>query len=245
MNKSTVIIKICSVLWAIVWRMALIAAVLAILAAVGLGMVLNTVLTGPSEAARDALTVTLLEYESTRAIPGYFLDQSTIDAICAADDTLPAAVSDPSLIEVDAFNSAAKTDTVTTDNYTARITLSSQPDPDFDFSAGRYYAGLTDEGILTTATSAEEASALGITGRCEKILLMNGQINTGLFCANSGFAPRCAIGQRADGTLILVTTNGGDEEHPGATWKDMINIMTEYGAVNACGFTGDASASEE
>lgn len=60
----------------------------------------------------------------------------------------------------------------------------------------------------------------------------------------SGANPRTAIGQRADGTILLLVTDGrGASGHLGATASDLIEIMQEYGAVNAANLDGGSSSS--
>lgn len=60
----------------------------------------------------------------------------------------------------------------------------------------------------------------------------------------SGANPRTAIGQRADGTILLLVTDGrGASGHLGATAKDLIKIMKQYGAVNAANLDGGSSSS--
>ena len=59
----------------------------------------------------------------------------------------------------------------------------------------------------------------------------------------SGANPRTAIGQRADGAVMLLVTDGrGSSGHLGATAADLINIMLEYGAVNAANLDGGSSS---
>ncbi len=59
-----------------------------------------------------------------------------------------------------------------------------------------------------------------------------------------GANPRTAIGQCADGTVLILVTDGrGTAGHLGATGDDLINIMTEYGAVNAANLDGGSSSS--
>ena len=61
--------------------------------------------------------------------------------------------------------------------------------------------------------------------------------------AGSGANPRTAIGQRADGAILLLVTDGrGSSGHLGATAADLIAIMTEYGAVNAANLDGGSSS---
>ena len=60
----------------------------------------------------------------------------------------------------------------------------------------------------------------------------------------SGANPRTARGQRADGTVLLLVTDGrGASGHLGATAADLIKIMKEYGAVNAANLDGGSSSS--
>lgn len=61
--------------------------------------------------------------------------------------------------------------------------------------------------------------------------------------AGSGLNPRTVIGQRADGALLLLVTDGrGTNGHLGACASDLISIMDEYGAVNAANLDGGSSA---
>ncbi len=59
---------------------------------------------------------------------------------------------------------------------------------------------------------------------------------------NVGAAQRTAIGQRADGTFILVVTDGRTASSLGAQYNEMIDIMKSYGAVNAGLLDGGSSA---
>lgn len=59
----------------------------------------------------------------------------------------------------------------------------------------------------------------------------------------SGANPRTAIGQRADGSVLLLVTDGrGTNGHLGANASDLIDIMVEYGAVNAANIDGGSSS---
>ena len=59
----------------------------------------------------------------------------------------------------------------------------------------------------------------------------------------SGANPRTAIGQRADGTVLMLVTDGrGAAGHLGATAQDLISIMLDYGAVNAANLDGGSSS---
>ena len=72
------------------------------------------------------------------------------------------------------------------------------------------------------------------------VLVVNGepvQING----ADGSLNPRTAIGQRADGTVLLLCVDGRMPSSLGATYADLINIMIEYGAVNAANLDGGSS----
>lgn len=74
-------------------------------------------------------------------------------------------------------------------------------------------------------------------------LIINGE-ERGVDGKGSGANPRTAIGQRADGTVLLLVTDGrGASGHLGATAKDLIKIMKQYGAVNAANLDGGSSSS--
>lgn len=73
-------------------------------------------------------------------------------------------------------------------------------------------------------------------------LIINGEPReiTGM---GSGLNPRTAIGQRADGAVLLLVTDGrGAASHLGACAADLINIMQEYEAVNAANLDGGSSS---
>lgn len=59
---------------------------------------------------------------------------------------------------------------------------------------------------------------------------------------NPGFHPRTAIGQRADGSVILVVIDGRQSHSLGASYDDLVEIMVEYGAVNAANLDGGMSS---
>ena len=73
-------------------------------------------------------------------------------------------------------------------------------------------------------------------------LIINGEKRE-LNGLGSGANPRTAIGQRADGSVLFLVTDGrGKNGHLGATAGDLINIMAEYGAVNAANIDGGSSS---
>lgn len=74
-------------------------------------------------------------------------------------------------------------------------------------------------------------------------LIINGEKRE-LNGMGSGANPRTAIGQRSDGSVLILVTDGrGKNGHLGATASDLIEIMSEYGAVNAANLDGGSSSS--
>ena len=74
-------------------------------------------------------------------------------------------------------------------------------------------------------------------------LIINGEPRQ-LNGAGSGANPRTVIDQRADGAILLLVTDGrGASGHLGATAQDLINVMLQYGAVNAANLDGGSSSS--
>ncbi len=73
-------------------------------------------------------------------------------------------------------------------------------------------------------------------------LVINGEARE-MSGMGSGLNPRTAIGQRADGAILLLVTDGrGKSGHLGASASDLINVMLEYGAVNAANLDGGSSS---
>lgn len=73
-------------------------------------------------------------------------------------------------------------------------------------------------------------------------LIINGEKRE-LNGMGSGANPRTAIGQREDGSVLFLVTDGrGKNGHLGATAADLIEVMDEYGAVNAANIDGGSSS---
>lgn len=73
-------------------------------------------------------------------------------------------------------------------------------------------------------------------------LIINGEKRE-LNGLGSGANPRTAIGQRKDGSVLFLVTDGrGKNGHLGATASDLIEIMERFGAVNAANLDGGSSS---
>ena len=307
-------------------RFFLIVFTVVILAAAALVLVLNMVLNGPSPAAQEVLTMSLIEASATKWVPALFIGEERVAEIrTSVQQQLPQEVSSSTKVVIQKANAlTGNTDEWTkypdgiriervagdtynahvmivrdpstvymgtsTENYSTaipgkRITEMMEATPDaiaavnagafFDdgtanatvgsyplglvMSNGRCawksgkqpglegFAGFNDENILVVSQknlSQKEAEDLKIRDGCcfGPVLLMDGEVNLEAYNNNSGFNPRTAIGQRADGAVIFVCIDGRQVASPGGTYADIINIMVEFGAVNACNMDGGSSS---
>ena len=295
-----------------------------VLLVVGLALIMNLVFNGPSPAARDVLTMSLLEPSATKWIPGLFMDEQVVEQIRNAgkedepqeeqnlDDivimdasTLAASdewaaypdgiriesyagktfnahimlIQDPSrvylgLSSYDGFSTskpgkrlnvaiedegaaAAINAGAFNDDGTAGSQVGSVPagltihdgkvvsnTRSAEFPGG--FAGFNYENKLVVADTMTEAQAMeqNIRDGCEfgPVLIVNGVPNQSVYSGNSGYNPRTVVGQRADGVVIFVCADGRQAGSLGATYKDMIDILISYGAVNACNMDGGSSS---
>jgi exopolysaccharide biosynthesis protein len=75
-------------------------------------------------------------------------------------------------------------------------------------------------------------------------LVVNGQPTITSGTGGWGYDPRTAIGQRRDGTVIFVVLNGRFHGGAGlgASQRQVMDLMLQYGAVNACAMDGGSSS---
>ena len=93
--------------------------------------------------------------------------------------------------------------------------------------------------VATRITSAEIKEKDIQYGVCfGPVLIANGEPCT---VNISGVNPRTAIGQRSDGAVLMLVIDGRQVISMGATHQDLIDIMMDYGAVNACNLDGGSS----
>ena len=314
----------------IVRRFFLVLFTLIILIVAALCLVLNTIFQGPSDAAREVLTMSLLEPSGTKWIPPLFLDDETLEAIRnSGGQELSNEEVNTSLIVINkdgAFSGSSNEwenspDGIRFEEYqgatfNAHIMIVRDPSTIFmgtstekystsipgkrmneamaeadnsiiacvnagaffdngtsdpivgSVPAGLVYAsgtkvwdayhslipaetgggfvGFNDDNVLIVANSmtAEEADRLNIRDGCEfgPVLIKNNEVNMDAYNKASGYNPRTAIGQRADGAVIFVCIDGRQAGSVGGTYRDVIDIMIEYGAVNACNLDGGSSS---
>lgn len=108
------------------------------------------------------------------------------------------------------------------------------------------FAGFNEDNVLIVHKeniSQAQAEELNIRDGCcfGPVLIMNSEINMEAYNNASGLNPRTAIGQRKDGAVIFVCIDGRQPSSKGGKYADIIDIMVEYGAINACNMDGGSS----
>lgn len=108
------------------------------------------------------------------------------------------------------------------------------------------FAGFNEDNVLIVHKeniSQAQAEELNIRDGCcfGPVLIMNSEINMEAYNNIAGLNPRTAIGQRKDGAVIFVCIDGRQPSSKGGEYADIIDIMVEYGAVNACNMDGGSS----
>ena len=107
--------------------------------------------------------------------------------------------------------------------------------------------GFTNDNVLVLAkVTGKEALEMGIRDAMSfgPFLIVNGE--PAKFKGNGGYgiAPRTAIGQRKDGTVLLLVIDGRRPGHSlGVDMVELTNILLKYGAYNAANLDGGGSSS--
>jgi exopolysaccharide biosynthesis protein len=113
-----------------------------------------------------------------------------------------------------------------------------------DFTAPVPLVGLNKQGVLFSGKyTSKQISAMQINEGISfyPTLILNGkkQITSG--DGGWGIAPRTAIGQKADGHILLLVIDGRQPPLLGATMVDVQNILFDNGAVTAANLDGGSS----
>ncbi len=105
--------------------------------------------------------------------------------------------------------------------------------------------GITwDNKLVVGKMTVQEAVDMGVRDAVKfgPILIVNGEPVEALG-DGSGLNPRTAIGQRADGAMLLLTIDGRQSNSLGASLADVRDVMLDFGAVNAANLDGGSSTS--
>lgn len=101
---------------------------------------------------------------------------------------------------------------------------------------------ITKKGILIVGQySQKELEELGVQEALsfDPALIING--NKMDMTEEGGLAPRTAIGQREDGTIILLVIDGRSLSSVGASYTDVQEVLYKLGAINAINLDGGRS----
>lgn len=102
--------------------------------------------------------------------------------------------------------------------------------------------------VVTEPMDKKTAESLsirdGVSFQTGNVLITSDDGNVTMHYAdnNTGTAQRTAVGQRADGTVIFLVTDGRSASSLGATKNDVIDVMVKYGAVTAGMLDGGSSS---
>ena len=101
--------------------------------------------------------------------------------------------------------------------------------------------GFDAQGILHIGEmTGRQAVESGVISACSfgPALIING---TPVTVSSGGLNPRTAVGQRADGAILLLTLSGRQIDCIGASYTDVTEILYSFGAVNATNLDGGSS----
>ncbi len=106
--------------------------------------------------------------------------------------------------------------------------------------------GFTAQGVMVMGRySTQELYSLKVRDAMQfrPELVVNGQPMITVGDGGWGIDPRTAIGQTGDGTVLFVVINGRFRAGSiGATQKQVMDVMLQYHAVNACAMDGGSSS---
>lgn len=113
-----------------------------------------------------------------------------------------------------------------------------------DWGNGTGFAGFDDKYILHVGQFSKQDildNNIQYGAAFGPVLVANGVGQDDSFF-NEAVNPRTAIGQRADGAVLMLVIDGRQVTSLGARYSDLVKIMLRYGAVNACNMDGGSSS---
>ncbi|MBR2248644.1 MAG: phosphodiester glycosidase family protein, partial [Bacilli bacterium] len=113
-----------------------------------------------------------------------------------------------------------------------------------DASVGGGYIGFNKENKLILGKMSKEKAISIYKDAIEfgPFLIINGKQTKIKGNGGWGIAPRTAIGQRKDGTVLFLVVNGRIPSSIGASMNDISDLMKKYGAYNAANLDGGSSS---
>ena len=104
--------------------------------------------------------------------------------------------------------------------------------------------GFNDKNKLVVGSmTAKEALAKGVQEAVTfgPVLVVNGK-PAEISGSGGGLNPRTAIGQRADGAVLILVIDGRQTHSIGANYKDLVDVMMDFDAINAANLDGGSSS---
>lgn len=104
--------------------------------------------------------------------------------------------------------------------------------------------GFNQEGVLICGRmTGQQAINYGIRDglSCNPFLIINGEM-VNVSGTGGGLNPRTALGQRADGAVLMLVIDGRMATSLGASMVDVADVMYAFGAVNAGNLDGGGSS---
>ncbi len=104
--------------------------------------------------------------------------------------------------------------------------------------------GFNDENVLVIGRyTTSEIKAMNIRDAVEftPALIINGEPAAISGNGGWGYAPRTAIGQKKDGTVLFLVIDGRSATSAGATMRHLLDLMLEFDAYNAANLDGGSS----
>lgn len=100
-----------------------------------------------------------------------------------------------------------------------------------------------DNKLVVGNMTGEQALDRGIRDALSfgPILIVNGT-KAKVKGTGGGLNPRTAIGQRTDGAVLLLVIEGRRANSLGASYEDVMNVMSDYQAINAANLDGGSSS---
>lgn len=100
----------------------------------------------------------------------------------------------------------------------------------------------SDHKLVLGEMTAQQALNRGVVDAvCFGPILVLNKERVPITGSGGGLNPRTAIGQRADGAMLLLVIDGRQPTSLGASFKDVADVMIEHGAVNAAALDGGSS----
>jgi exopolysaccharide biosynthesis protein len=121
-------------------------------------------------------------------------------------------------------------------------------EPGFSHNEPMLVGGFTKSGqFITGSYSINNLLKMGVTEAVSfgpQLIVDHKDVVSSSIDSAYGWAPRTAIGQNKDGTVVMIITDGRfyhDKRHRGASMEDLAQLFLQYNVVNAIALDGGGS----